>query len=291
MYPFIDLYFIQIPTFGLMVASAFVICHYFLKKEFKAKKLEEKILEDIIFYAALSAIIGSKIYYLIEKSLSDSGSFFSNIKDNVMCAHCDGFVEHVQNFGTGLTFNGGLICALIFIGIYIIDQKLDFIFLADIITPYILLGHGIGRVGCFLVGDDYGVPSDLPWAVTFSEGSPVSDVTTFTQIYNYNLNDLKAYFIEGTNYISVHPTQLYEMSLYFISFLIIKKFYNQISKTKGLAFSLYLILGGLSRFSVEFLRLNNRYFLDLSSAQYISLFMIIFGLFFIFYQRKVKLSN
>ena len=159
------------------------------------------------------------------------------------------------------------------------------------ITPYILLGHGIGRIGCFLVGDDYGIPSKLPWAVTFSEGSPVSDANTFIQTYNYNLNDLNAYFIEGTEYISVHPTQLYEMSLYFISFLIIKKFYNQISKTKGLAFSLYLILGGVSRFLVEFLRLNDRYFLNLSSAQYISIFMIAFGLFLIFYQRKVRLSN
>ena len=81
------------------------------------------------------------------------------------------------------------------------------------------------------------------------------------------------------------------MILYFISFLIIKKIYNQNSHIKGMAFSLYLILGGLSRFSIEFLRTNERYFLNLSSAQYISIIMIIFGVAFIFYQRKLKLSN
>ena len=60
MYPWIDLYFIKIPSFGLMVASAFLICHHFLKKEFTKNNLSEKIIDDIIFYAVILNILGSK---------------------------------------------------------------------------------------------------------------------------------------------------------------------------------------------------------------------------------------
>ena len=289
MYPFIDLYFIKIPTFGLMVASAFVVCHYLLKKEFKSRNLKEQIIDDIIFYAALSAIIGSKIYFVIEKSFSDSGSFFSNIKNNIYCSECDGFTEHLQSFGSGLTFNGGLICALIFIGIYIYRNKLDFIFLADIITPYILLGHGIGRIGCFLVGDDYGIPSKLPWAVSFENGAPPTTVDIFTSKYSflgYDKTELSQYLIDGSDtVISVHPTQFYEMFLYFISFIFIVKYLKKYS-IKGLSLSFYLILGGFSRFLVEFLRTNERYLLNFSSAQFISIFMIFSGFLILIYIKK-----
>jgi phosphatidylglycerol:prolipoprotein diacylglycerol transferase len=59
-------------------------------------------------------------------------------------------------------------------------------------TPALAIGHAIGRIGCFLVGDDYGRPSDLPWAVAFPRGLPPTDVR-------------------------VHPTQLYEMFALFSS--------------------------------------------------------------------------
>ena len=59
MYPWIDLYFLKIPSFGLMCAISFLICNFLLKKEFKNKNLDEKIVDDITFYAAISAILGS----------------------------------------------------------------------------------------------------------------------------------------------------------------------------------------------------------------------------------------
>ena len=288
MYPWIDLYFFKIPSFGLMVATAFLVCHYLLKKEFQNRNLEEKIIDDIIFYAVLSAIIGSKIYYIIENS-----SFFlflkniENIFIKLFSGNLSGFILELQSLGSGLVFNGGFICALLLIGFYVYRHKLDFIYLADIITPYILLGHGIGRIGCFLVGDDYGIPSKLPWSVSFPNGLPTTTINTFMTDFsflNYSREDLIPYLIKGQNsVISVHPTQIYEMILYFIGFIFIKKFYSYLSFRKGSIFSVYLIIGGFSRFIVEFLRTNERYMFNLSSAQYISIVMFFSGLLFLIY--------
>ena len=282
MYPWIDLYFFRIPSFGLMVATAFLVCHHFLTKEFIRRNIKEKIIDDIIFYAIISAILGSKIYYVIETN--SFGVVFQNIKNifiKLFSGNISGFILELQNFGSGLVFNGGFICALILIAFYIYRHKLDFLFLTDIIAPYILLGHGIGRIGCFLVGDDYGLPSNLPWAVSFPNGLPPTTVDTFLTDFsflNYSKLDLSPYLLNGQeHFLSVHPTQIYEMLLYFIGFFLIKYFYSTLNFAKGSIFASYLITGGLSRLIVEFLRTNERYLFNLSSAQYISIIMIFSG--------------
>lgn len=291
MFPWIDLYFFKIPSFGLMVASAFLICHHLLKKEFNKKDIDEKIIDDIIFYAVISAIIGSKIYYIIETQ--SFYMFYVNIQNifiKLFSLNFEGFIYEMQNLGSGLVFNGGFICAISLIAIYVYKHKLDFLFLADIIAPYILLGHGIGRIGCFLVGDDYGLPTNLPWAVSFPEGLPTTTINTFMTNFsflNYTVEDLSHYLIPGqSNIITVHPTQLYEMILYFIGFAFIKKFYSKLNFKKGSVFSIYLILGGFFRFIVEFLRTNERYLFNLSSAQFISLIMIFSGSIILIYLFK-----
>ncbi|OUW63525.1 MAG: hypothetical protein CBD58_00160 [bacterium TMED198] len=123
----------------------------------------------------------------------------------------------------------------------------------DWLAPLLALGHGIGRIGCFLVGDDYGKPSDLPWAIAFPNGIPPTDVP-------------------------VHPTQLYEMTCYFLIFAYLRYFVtNQRNRFKGQIFCEFLFLHGLSRFVIEFVRVNPKYLLGLSGAQIISAIMIITG--------------
>jgi len=298
MYPWIDLYFFKIPSFGLMVASAFLICHHFLKKEFKKNNLSEKIIDDIIFYAVISAILGSKIYYIIETR--SFALFFTNIENifiNLLSGKFSQAIIELQSFGSGLVFNGGLICAVTLIGFYVKRHKLDFLQLADIITPFILLGHGIGRIGCLLVGDDYGIPSNLPWAIALPNGLPVTSIETFMTHFSflgYSREYLQEYLVNNSsNIISVHPTQIYEMLLYFVFFYLIMKYKNSLIFFKGSIFTIYLITGGFSRFIVEFLRTNERYMFNLSSAQYISLFMIVSGLvlFYLLKQKKVNDGN
>jgi phosphatidylglycerol:prolipoprotein diacylglycerol transferase len=97
-------------------------------------------------------------------------------------------------------------------------------------SPGLAIGHAIGRVGCFLVGDDYGRPSDLPWAVAFPLGLPPTDVP-------------------------VHPTQLYEaVPLAALAWLLIR--WRRQGVPDGIVLSRYLMLAGALRFAIELVRVN-----------------------------------
>jgi len=115
-------------------------------------------------------------------------------------------------------------------------------------TPALAFGHLIGRIGCFLVGDDYGTPSSLPWAVAFPEGLPPSTVP-------------------------VHPTQLYEaIGLGVLGWCLIR--WRRQRVPDAIVLGRYLVGAGALRFGVEFLRVNERVAFGLSLAHIISLLAI-----------------
>tara|TARA_B100000614_G_scaffold242761_1_gene245355 strand:+ start:5364 stop:6269 length:906 start_codon:yes stop_codon:yes gene_type:complete len=296
MYPWIDLYFFKIPSFGLMVATAFLVCNHLLKKEFPKHNLNPKIADDIIFYSIISAIIGSKLYHVIETgSFSDLFTNLKNILISLFSFEFSNAINQLQFLGSGLVFNGGFICALIFIAIYLRKNKINFLQILDIVCPYILLGHGIGRIGCFLVGDDYGIPTNSFLGIAFPNGLPKTLISTFTengQLYylGYNAEQLKEFLVPGSaEIIKVHPTQIYEMTLYFLGFFLIRKVFNTTKLSLGLTSSIYLVYAGLSRFLVELIRTNERYMFNLSSAQYISLLLIFTGI--IIYMNLNKINK
>lgn len=118
-------------------------------------------------------------------------------------------------------------------------------------TPALAAGHAIGRVGCFLVGDDYGRPSDLPWAVAFPEGLPPTNVP-------------------------VHPTQLYEaLALAMIAWALMR--WRREGVPDHLVLGRYLVLAGSTRFAIEFIRVNVRLFGPLTLAHVISLALVTIG--------------
>ena len=119
-------------------------------------------------------------------------------------------------------------------------------------SPGLALGHAIGRVGCFLVGDDYGSPSTLPWAVAFPKGLPPTDVP-------------------------VHPTQLYEaVPLVIIAWLLVR--WRRHGVPDAVVLSRYLVLAGATRFAIEFVRINAPVLGSLTLAQLWSLGLIAAGL-------------
>jgi len=168
----------------------------------------------------------------------------------------------ISQFGTGLVFHGGFIGGLLAVTLYIKKNKLNWLAVSDWVAPYLALGHSIGRIGCFLVGDCYGKVSNLPWAISFPSGIPPT--------------------LER-----VHPTQLYETFIYFLIFLTLYN-YRKKTKVKGMTMIQYLFLAGIARFVIEFYRVNPKYFLNLSSAQIISFFMVLFSFILYYYSTNTK---
>jgi phosphatidylglycerol:prolipoprotein diacylglycerol transferase len=127
-------------------------------------------------------------------------------------------------------------------------------------APALAVGHAIGRIGCFLVGDDYGRPTALPWGVAFPEGLPPTDVP-------------------------VHPTQLYEAALLVpIAWALVR--WRRSGKTDRLVLGRYLMLAGALRFAIEFIRVNERLVGPLTLAHLISAAVLLTGLLLVITRRN-----
>jgi len=227
-----------VSSFGLMVALAFLAGYWIASLEFKRKKLDDKLLGNILLLSMLGGIGGAKLMYLFENvPLSDliSSPF-----------------THIFSRG-GLTFYGGFIGAVLLFWILTIKNKVSFFKVMDAITPALAIGHSIGRIGCFLVGDDYGIKSDVPWAVAFPKGLPPTTDP-------------------------VHPTQVYEVILMGLVFVILWKLRKR-NTPDGWLFSILIILAGIERFFIEFIRSTTPSPIpDLSVAQLIAIGLVIIGI-------------
>ena len=261
---------LAIYSYGLMLVVAFYSCYALLFKEMKRLDYDEKIASDIVTSAALGGIIGSKIYYLIEnfdRVIADPyGMIFS---------------------GAGLVFLGGLMGGTIGVTIVLRKNDLPWLKFADIIAPLLIIGYSIGRIGCFLVGDDYGLPTKSVIGISFENGAPP---TTYESLaYNYPWLNLSNW--NPGEIITVFPTQIIETIIGFgIFFFLWNKRQSVINK--GSLFFTYLILAGIERFFIEFIRLNPKYLwivkdaVGFSGAQVISLIMISIGIYMLNYLPK-----
>ena len=247
-----------INSYGFMLMMAFYSCYYFLNKDLNRLGYDAKLASDIVFAAAVGGILGSKIYYLIEN--------FERVK-----ADPTGMIFS----GAGLVFLGGLMGGTLGVTYVIKKNELTWINFADIVAPLLILGYAVGRIGCFLVGDDYGLPTNVPWGIAFPNGLPPSTYNVFQSYYPWiNLEG----FSPGV--LKVHPTQIYES---IIGFGIFYFLYQKRTKVVviGSLFFTYLILAGAERFFIEFLRVNTKYLFGLSGSQLISLIMIFIGAWFL----------
>ena len=255
-----------ISSFGVMMVIAFLLGNYLLRKDVVAEGYEPIVAEDITFRAAIGGILGAKIYYLIETiptgQAADNISGLIEIIAGIFTLSGGRIADGIQNFGAGLVFLGGFMGGMAAVSWYVYRNKLNWLKVADWVAPFLMLGHGIGRIGCFLVGDCYGIPSNLPWACAFPQGLPPTN-------------------------IPVHPTQLYEMFAYFTIFFYLRYCKHNQHFAGELMFK-YLFLGGFARFMIEILRTNTKYLFGLSGAQYISIIMMLIGIYQIYKRRNLN---
>jgi len=245
-----------ISSFGVMVAIAFFVAVYIGEREWKSKNLDRKVFNNLFFLTLIGGILGSKLLFIFENI--PLKEFISNP------------LKYLLERG-GFTFYGGFLFALFLIWIYLLIKKHPILKVGDTLAPSLAIGYAIGRIGCFLVGDDYGKPTDLPWAMAFPKGAPPTYLQTMKEYFPW----LK---LEGPPdlLLKVHPTQLYEVFSMFIVFIILWLLRKRLKE--GKLFALYLILAGLERFIVEFWRLTTPSFIPfLTVAQIIALFSIAGG--------------
>ena len=168
MQPTIDLGPIDLQTFGICFAAAFLGSGALLARRLKELGRPADWAYEAVFAALIGGLIGSRVDYLIQNWDKVSGDVVGSIFS-----------------GSGLVWFGGLIGGAA--GVLIWGWRRGFFgtVLLDACAPSLALGYAIGRVGCQLSGDgDYGEPSDLPWAMAYPEGTvPTTDEVHPTPVY------------------------------------------------------------------------------------------------------------
>lgn len=222
---------LTITSFGAMVALGALVGLWIYSLELRRAGLPAAAL-DAALAGIVGGLLGAKLLFVAEHYGEEplGGLLFAR---------------------GGLSWYGGLIGGLASGVFVILWQKLPLLAVISAATPALAIGHAIGRVGCFLVGDDYGRPTDVPWAVAFPRGLPPTSQP-------------------------VHPTQLYEMVLLLpLAWLLVRERRKGRPDTFVLGF--YLFGAGAIRFAIEWYRVDVRVAFGMSVAHWASLGAIVVG--------------
>ena len=198
----------DVSSFGVLMLLGFFAAYHLTVREMPQRGIDPELGVPLLTILLVSGILGAKIYYAIDMLFRTgqplAGSLFRS---------------------DGLTWYGGLSggVAAAALASRLLGFELKAFLDAGAVAAAV--GQSIGRVGCFLAGDDYGVVSDLPWAVRFPNGAPPA-------------------------FDPVHPTQLYEVVwLLSIAWLLYSR-----RRVSPFLFGEYLMANGFGRVWIEFLR-------------------------------------
>jgi phosphatidylglycerol---prolipoprotein diacylglyceryl transferase len=258
MMPFIHIGRITLATFGLCVGAAMLVSYFVLARDFARRHLAAPA-DLLVAVPCIAGLVGAKLYHVLESPkelFADPRLLISQY---------------------GFAWFGGLIGGLIAFILLARHYRIPLLEIFDAASPAAALGYGLGRIGCLLSGDgDYGIPTSLPWGMSFPHGT----VPTAQK---------------------VHPTPIYELIVAIFIFWWLWRLgarqIGSLGKSKksvpavqalprGTVFAQYLVLTGVARFLVEFIRINPRSFFGMTNAQTASLASVILGLVLIWHSRR-----
>ena len=228
-----------LPTYGVLLAIAYLVGIWMLRRKARAEGLPEQKIFDFSLYVLAAAILGAKLLLVI-------------VEFRRYAANPASLVEVLRSGGV---FYGGLIAATA-VGVwYMRKHRLPAWKIADMGAPSIALGEAIGRWGCFAAGCCYGKPTDLPFGVTFTD--PFANEAVGTPLN-----------------VALHPTQLYLSLNALLIFFVLQWAYRR-RTFDGEVFWLYVLLYAITRGILETFRGDSiRGFLVpgvLSTSQFIGL--------------------
>jgi phosphatidylglycerol---prolipoprotein diacylglyceryl transferase len=221
----------EVTSFGVMVALGAALGILLLRREMIRAGLDPAKGMDAALVGVLGGLAGAKLLYVAE--------------------HWAEPLSQTLLSRGGMSWYGGFTGGVL-AGVAIVAwQNLPLMGVLAAASPAMTLGHAVGRIGCFLVGDDYGRPTSLPWGIAFPEGlPPTAD--------------------------KVHPTQLYEAAALFAMTAVLVAL-----RKRGLGdrkvFATYLLGAGIIRFAIELVRVNVVVFAGMTTAQLFSVALVVAG--------------
>jgi phosphatidylglycerol:prolipoprotein diacylglycerol transferase len=221
----------EITSFGVMVALGALAGLWVFRRELSRAGLPDAAL-DAAVYGLVGGLLGAKLLYVFEHL--DEGTFFSLFLDRGGMSWFGGFV-------------GGLGAGYATIRV----KRWPMLAVLAAATPALAVGQMLGRIGCFLVGDDYGSPTSLPWGVAFPRGLPPTTDR-------------------------VHPTQIYE-AIFLAGFAWVLIRWRRRGLSDRTVLGRYLLLAGAFRFLLEFVRVNTRVVGPLTVAHFFALGVALLG--------------
>ena len=235
MQPEIHLGPLTIQTFGICFAAGFLVAAGIIARRFRELGKPTDWTWELTFSVLVGGLVGSRLDYMLENWSKVHGDLLGNLFS-----------------GTGLIWYGGVIGGALGAVIWAWRRNWLGWQLPDLACIPLALGYAIGRIGCQLSGDgDYGIHSNLPWAMAYPKGTVPTDV-------------------------KVHPTPIYETVSMGLVALVLWSLRDRL--TGGRLFALYLVLAGVERFLVEFIRRNEDVAFGLTVPQLFSLAMIAGGI-------------
>lgn len=226
-----DIFGLSVNSYGVSKAAAALLAGFLLVREFRRLGWDEDHVWTLVLSTTFLGFVGAKVYYLAEHG----GSL------------------NLHHFGSsGFTWYGGFIAGVLTVLVLARRWRLPLGELTGVLVAPLAAAYGVGRLGCFLAGDGtYGRPSDLPWAMSFPNGTMPTTVP-------------------------VHPTALYEAIVAFVLAAVLWRLRTVVQPMTLVA--VYAIASGLSRLLIEELRINPEAWLGLTQPQLWSLALITIGL-------------
>ncbi|HET7617754.1 MAG TPA: prolipoprotein diacylglyceryl transferase [Vicinamibacterales bacterium] len=222
---------VEITSFGVMVALGALAGLWIFQRELRRARLPDAAVDAAIF-GLFGGLAGAKLLYVAEH-LGES-AWLALLTDRGGMSWFGGFVGGV---GVGL--------------LTIWWRRWPTTAVLAAATPGLAFGQLLGRIGCFLVGDDYGRATDLPWGVAFPRGLPPTTE-------------------------KVHPTQLYEAAFLGILGWLLIRWRRRGMSDRGVL-GAYLLLAGVFRFLLEFVRVNVHVLGPLTVAQFFAAGVAVIG--------------
>ena len=250
MYPvFLEIGGFTVTSYGVMVLVAFLTGAWLMGIQLRRRGLDQTFAWDALIWVGLGGLLGAKLYY--------------------WALHWEAVLAnpfHELTNRAGLVWYGGLIGGVIAFLWYARRRKMPLFRTLDSAAPALAASYAIGRIGCFLVGENYGSATDSWVGIAFPQGNPPS-----TAGHLRSVGEAIPAGVPDSAVMAVHPTQLYEFGLSGLIFVALWKLSGR-ELRPGRLFAVYLALASLERFAIEFVRAkDDRFVFGLTTSQVFTL--------------------